>query len=62
MPDSTQHLAKKLGISEAAVSKQLKVLSAGGLVNKTRKGNYMIYSVDETALDFLTYRIYEYLM
>ncbi|WP_026514985.1 ArsR/SmtB family transcription factor [Butyrivibrio sp. LB2008] len=62
MPDSTQHLAKKLKISEAAVSKQLKILSEGGLVTKTRKGNYMIYSVDEKALDFLTYRIYEFLM
>ena len=62
MPDSTQHLSKKLGISEAAVSKQLKVLSAGGLVTKMRKGNFMIYAVDEKALDFLTYRIYEYLM
>ena len=62
MPDTTQHLALKLGISEAAVSKQLKVLSAGGLVSKSRKGSFMIYSVDEEALDFLTYRIYEYLM
>lgn len=61
-PDTTQNLALKLGISEAAVSKQLKVLSAGELVTKTRKGNYMIYSVSESALDFLTYRIYEYLM
>lgn len=62
MPDSTQHLSKKLGISEAAVSKQLKVLGEAGLVTKERKGNYMIYAVDEKALDFLTYRIYEYLM
>jgi DNA-binding transcriptional ArsR family regulator len=62
MPDSTQHLAKKLKISEAAVSKQLKILSEGGLITKSRKGNYMIYSVDEKALDFLTYRIYEFLM
>ncbi|SDB24715.1 DNA-binding transcriptional regulator, ArsR family [Pseudobutyrivibrio sp. YE44] len=61
-PDSTQQLALKLNISEAAVSKQLKVLAAGGLVKKKRSGNYMLYSVDETALDFLTYRIYEYLM
>lgn len=62
MPDSTQHLSVKLGITEAAVSKQLKVLSEAGLVTKARKGNYMIYAVDEKALDFLTYRIYEYLM
>lgn len=62
MPDSTQHLSVKLGISEAAVSKQLKLLSEAGIVTKTRKGNYMIYMVDEKALDFLTYRIYEYLM
>ncbi len=61
-PDTTQNLAKKLNISEAAVSKQLKVLNAGGLVTKERKGSYMYYSVAEQALDFLTYRIYEYLM
>lgn len=60
--DTTQSLAKKLGISEAAVSKQLKVLSAGGLVTKHRKGSFMYYSVADQALDFLTYRIYEYLM
>ena len=61
-PDTTQSLAKSLGISEAAVSKQLKVLSAGGLVTKQRKGSFMYYSVAEEALDFLTYRIYEYLV
>ena len=61
-PNTTQNLAKSLKISEAAVSKQLKVLSAGGLVTKQRKGNFMYYSVAEEALDFLTYRIYEYLM
>ncbi len=61
-PDTTQHLAKKLGISEAAVSKQLKVLCRGGLLKKERKGNFMVYTVEEEALDFLTYRIYEYLL
>ncbi len=61
-PDTTQHLAVELGISEAAVSKQLKILSAGRYVEKNRNGNYMVYSVNEDTLDFLTYRIYEFLM
>lgn len=60
-PDNTKHLAEKLHISEAAVSKQLKILTEGGLVEKQRKGNYVFYSISTETLDFLTYRIYEYL-
>ena len=48
-------------ISEAAVSKQLKILAEGGLVEKKREGNYILYSIRTETLDFLTYRIYEYL-
>ena len=60
-PDNTKHLAEKLNISEAAVSKQLKILVEAGLVEKQRKGNYVFYSIFTETLDFLTYRIYEYL-
>lgn len=60
-PNTTQYLAKRLDISEAAVSKQLKILSEGGFLEKTRKGNYVYYSISTDTLDFLTYRIYEYL-
>ena len=60
-PNNTKYLAEKLHISEAAVSKQLKVLADGGLVKKERKGSYVFYSINTEALDFLTYRIYEYL-
>lgn len=60
-PDHTKHLAEKMQISEAAVSKQLKILAEGGLVEKKREGNYILYSIRTETLDFLTYRIYEYL-
>lgn len=60
-PDNTAHLAEKLHISEAAVSKQLKILYEGGLVEKKRIGKYVFYSISTETLDFLTYRIYEYL-
>jgi len=58
---STQELSSLLDISEAAVSKALKLLQEGQLVTKERKGNYMIYSVNNDTIDFISYRIYEYI-
>jgi len=58
---STQELSNLLDISEAAVSKALKLLQEGQLVTKERKGNYMIYSVNNDTIDFISYRIYEYI-
>lgn len=60
-PETTQSLAKKIGISEAAVSKQLKLLSSANFLVKEREGMYVKYSLNRMALDFLSYSIYEYL-
>lgn len=57
---STQELSSILNISEAAVSKALKLLQQAELVTKERRGNYIIYSVNTTTIDYITYRIYEY--
>ncbi len=59
--NTTKFLAKKLAISEAAVSKQLKMMFEAGLLKKRRKGNYIFYYIDFEKLDMLTYRAYEYL-
>ncbi len=61
-PDSTQRLACKLKITEAGISKHLKLLYQVGLVNKHRKGNYIMYQLDRNAIDYLPYRLYEYLL
>jgi DNA-binding transcriptional ArsR family regulator len=52
-PHCTKQLAPVLGISEAAVSKQLKLLSVAGLVSYERKGNYLFYSSNKEAFDSL---------
>lgn len=52
-PHCTKQLAPVLGISEAAVSKQLKLLSEAGLVTSERKGNYLFYSSSKEAFDSL---------
>lgn len=52
-PHCTKQLAPVLGISEAAVSKQLKLLTESGFTSSERKGNYLFYSVKKEALDSL---------
>ncbi|WP_081956566.1 metalloregulator ArsR/SmtB family transcription factor [Paenibacillus sp. FSL R5-0912] len=52
-PHCTKQLAPIMGISEAAVSKQLKLLSEAGLVSSQRKGNYLFYSSYKEAFDSL---------
>jgi DNA-binding transcriptional ArsR family regulator len=52
-PHCTKQLAPVLGISEAAVSKQLKLLTEAGLVRAERKGNYLFYSSSKEAFDSL---------
>ncbi len=61
-PDSTQKLAIKLSLTEAGISKHLKVLLQAGLVDKKRQGNYILYELHKAAIDFIPYRIYEYIM
>lgn len=59
--ESTQSLAKKLDISEAGVSKHLKLLHSAGLLHKTRNGNFVYYSINSSTIDFIPYRLYEYI-
>lgn len=58
-PKSTQILAEKLGISEAAVSKSLKLLFEAKVVSKERDGNYINYHLNMNMIDNLVYLLYE---
>lgn len=60
-PTSTQELALLLDISEAAVSKHLKMLHTARIINKIRKGNYILYFLDSKLIDMLPMNIYQYL-
>lgn len=59
-PDSTQRLSEKLHITEAGVSKQLKILTEAGLVYKVRHGKYVLYFVEEQSVDSIPYRYSEF--
>lgn len=59
---STQELSRILCISEAAVSKALKLLFKSNIVYKQRKGNYIIYKLNKIEIDYLPYKIYEYIL
>lgn len=61
-PATTQSLAISLKLTEAGISKHLKILSNAKLVNKIRKGNYVLYSINKDAIDFIPYKLYEYIM
>jgi DNA-binding transcriptional ArsR family regulator len=61
-PSSTQSLARKLNLTEAGISKHLKMLHEAGLVNKERRGNYILYEINKVAIDFIPYTLYEYIM
>lgn len=52
-PHCTKQLAPLLHISEAAVSKQLKLLQEAGLAGSERKGNYLFYFCRKEAFDSL---------
>lgn len=60
-PHCTKQLAPILGISEAAVSKQLKLLSEAGLISAERKGNYLFYTSQKAAFDSLIVQQRQYL-
>lgn len=61
-PATTQSLAVNLKLTEAGISKHLKILNSVRLVNKVRQGNYMLYSINKDAIDFVPYKLYEYIM
>lgn len=59
---TTQDLARKMSLSESAVSKHLKILQQAGLVKKTKKGFYMEYKFDTERIDYIPYAFYEIML
>lgn len=59
---TTQALAQVMGISEAAVSKHMKVMREAELVRKTKKGFYIEYEFRTEVIDYLPYTFYETMM
>lgn len=60
-PMSTQKLADKLNLTEACISKHLKILYKASIVTKIRDGNYMNYHLNQRVIDSLMLYIYEYI-
>jgi DNA-binding transcriptional ArsR family regulator len=53
-PRSTQELAVLLSLSEAAVSRNLRMMATSGLLQSRREGRYVLYSCVKEALEALT--------
>lgn len=60
-PSSTQSLSMGLGLTEAGISKHLKILHEAGVLYKERKGNYIYYCLDRMMLDRIPMDIYQFL-
>ncbi|NYB75959.1 winged helix-turn-helix transcriptional regulator [Sedimentibacter hydroxybenzoicus DSM 7310] len=60
--ESTQGLALSLNLTEAGISKHLKVLCKARLIEKKRQGNFMMYSINKDAIDYIPYKLYEFIM
>jgi DNA-binding transcriptional ArsR family regulator len=58
---STQSLAEELKLTEACISKHLKVLFEADLLYKQRKGNYIYYFMKTMQLDRIPLDIFQYL-
>jgi DNA-binding transcriptional ArsR family regulator len=58
---STQSLAKELNLTEACISKHLKMLYDAELLYKERNGNYIYYYLNSFFIDRIPLGIYEYL-
>lgn len=61
-PVSTQALAISFKLTEAAISKHLKLLYQAGLVTKQRKGNFILYGLNVKTIDFIPYTLSEFIM
>jgi DNA-binding transcriptional ArsR family regulator len=57
---STQSLAVELKLTEACISKHLKILFEAELLDKHRKGNYIYYYIKTMQLDRIPMDIYQY--
>jgi DNA-binding transcriptional ArsR family regulator len=44
-------LARRIGVTQSAISQHLRVLKAAGLVNDERKGYWIHYSLDRQTLE-----------
>jgi DNA-binding transcriptional ArsR family regulator len=58
---STQSLSRELGLTEACISKHLKILHDAEILYKERQGNYMYYRLNTMILDRIPMDIYQYL-
>ncbi len=58
---STQSLAEELKLTEACISKHLKILHEADLLYKQRKGNYMYYLLKTMQLERIPMDIFQYL-
>lgn len=56
---TTQALAERLSVSEAAVSRHLQILSRAGLVKKAKNGRFVEYTFNHEKIDFIPYVFYE---
>lgn len=56
---TTQELAQKLEISEAAVSKHLQIMWKADLVQKNKKGFFVEYEFKEDMINYIPYKFYE---
>jgi DNA-binding transcriptional ArsR family regulator len=59
-PRTTEELAPLVGISEAGLSKHLRILSRAGLVSHARQGYYVLYSADRERLAALGPEVLEF--
>lgn len=59
---TTQALALEMGISEAAVSRHLKLMLQAGLVRKEKNGFYTEYEFITEKIDFIPYTFYEIML
>jgi DNA-binding transcriptional ArsR family regulator len=53
-PRSTQELAKLIGLSEPAMSRHLRQLAAAGVLESTRRGQFLLYSVARDRIEQLS--------
>ena len=58
---STQELAPLIGISEAGLSKHLRLLARAGLVRSRREGYYVLYSLESERISTLSEAVLSFL-
>lgn len=59
--DSTQAIAKELSMTEAGISKHLKIMHQAGVLYKKRDGNYIRYAIEREVIDRIPMDMYQYL-